>query len=313
MAGSYYVPEKSAFPIFTAFSMWLFVFGLGTMFNDMSAASAKGLPVGEAITFAKWTTIVGFVCLITTLWNWFGAVIRENHAGLTSHQLYHSYALAMKWFIFSEVMFFAAFFGALYYVRAIVVPWLGGEGDKGVTNELWKGFQAAWPVLNNPDNKLFVPPRESMTAEGGIFGFKWINSDYLPFINTVLLVSSSVTVHFAHLALKANNRGKMIALLAVTVFLGFLFVYYQAVEYHHAYAELGLTLDSGIYGTTFFMLTGFHGFHVTLGATMLLVVLIRALKGHFKPDNHFGFEAASWYWHFVDVVWIFLFIFVYLF
>jgi cytochrome c oxidase subunit 3 len=95
--------------------------------------------------------------------------------------------------------------------------------------------------------------------------------------------------------------------------LGFAFVILQGIEYHEAYTEMGLTLKSGIYGTTFFMLTGFHGFHVTLGATMLTIVLLRAMKGHFKPESHFGFEAASWYWHFVDVVWIFLFIFVYLF
>jgi cytochrome c oxidase subunit III len=305
MAGSYYVPEKSAFPIFTAFGMWLFVFGLASLFNDMTA--------NKPTTLSTVLTIAGFLALITVLTKWFAAVIHENHSGLTSHQLYHSYALAMKWFIFSEVMFFAAFFGALYYVRSFVVPWLGGEGDKGVTNQLWQGFQASWPVMSNPDNATFVAPHESMTAEGGVFGFKWISAKYLPFINTVLLVSSSVTVHFAHLALKKNNRGQLIFLLALTVLLGFVFVYYQGVEYHHAYKEMGLTLNSGIYGTTFFMLTGFHGFHVTMGATILLVTLIRAIKGHFTPENHFGFEMASWYWHFVDVVWIFLFIFVYLF
>lgn len=305
MAGNYYVPEKSAFPIFTAFSMFLMVFGLATWFNDMTANQPTGA--------AKCIAAAGFLILVTTLWNWFGAAIRENHAGLVNHQLHHSYVLGMKWFIFSEVMFFAAFFGALFYVRNFVVPWLGGDGDKGVSNMLWKGFQAAWPVMTNPDNKTFIAPHESMSAEGGLLGFKWLTFKYLPFLNTVLLVSSSVTVHFAHLALKNNNRGQLNFLLALTVLLGFTFVYFQAVEYHHAYTEMGLTLGSGIYGTTFFMLTGFHGFHVTMGATMLLIMLIRALAGHFKPESHFGFEAASWYWHFVDVVWIFLFIFVYLF
>ena len=133
----------------------------------------------------------------------------------------------------------------------------------------------------------------------------------LPAINTLLLLSSGATVTWAHHALKANNRQHLIYGLAATVGLGFLFVILQAVEYSHAYHEMNLTLHSGIYGSTFYMLTGFHGMHVTLGAIILTVVLFRAIKGHFTPQNHFAFEAAAWYWHFVDVVWLGLFIFVY--
>ena len=135
----------------------------------------------------------------------------------------------------------------------------------------------------------------------------------VPLLNTILLVTSSVTVHFAHTALKANKRSALNLWLAVTLLLGFTFVGFQAYEYHHAYTELGLPLASGIYGSTFFLLTGFHGFHVCLGAVMLTVMFLRAsTKGHFTPEDHFGFEAASWYWHFVDVVWICLFLFVYI-
>ena len=129
--------------------------------------------------------------------------------------------------------------------------------------------------------------------------------------NTLLLVSSSFTVTFAHHALKKNHRGPLKLWLAATVALGACFIVLQAYEYHEAYSELGLTLGSGIYGATFFMLTGFHGAHVTIGAIMLSIMLIRIIRGHFDADKHFGFEAASWYWHFVDVVWIGLFIFVY--
>ena len=115
----------------------------------------------------------------------------------------------------------------------------------------------------------------------------------------------------AHHALRAGRRTALLTWLGLTIALGALFLYYQAVEYHHAYTELNLTLGSGIYGSTFFMLTGFHGMHVTLGAIMLAVIWLRCLKGHFSKDHHFAFEAVAWYWHFVDVVWLGLFLFVY--
>jgi cytochrome c oxidase subunit 3 len=134
----------------------------------------------------------------------------------------------------------------------------------------------------------------------------------IPAINTLLLLSSGVTVTFAHWALKKNSRGPLVMWLLATVALGFTFLGFQIYEYYHAYHELNLTLGSGIYGSTFFMLTGFHGFHVTLGAIMLTVIMFRCMKGHFTPEHHFGFEGVAWYWHFVDVVWLGLFIFVYI-
>jgi cytochrome c oxidase subunit 3 len=193
-------------------------------------------------------------------------------------------------------MFFAAFFGALFYARIISVPWLAGEGNNAMTGEiLWNGFQAVWPLETAPDGT---------TSKGmGWFG--------LPLINTVLLLTSSVTLHFAHVAIEKGNRSTVKAMMAATIVLGLFFLFFQVEEYIEAY-HMGLTLDSGIYGSTFFMLTGFHGMHVTLGTIMLIVVFLRVLKGHFTKDNHFAFLAASWYWHFVDVVWLGLFIFVYI-
>ncbi len=134
----------------------------------------------------------------------------------------------------------------------------------------------------------------------------------LPLLNTILLVTSSVTVTIAHHGIKENNHKKLINWLALTVALGLGFLACQAYEYYHAYTEMGLTLNAGIYGTTFFMLTGFHGAHVTIGTIMLIIMLGRSVKGHFTPDDCFGFEASSWYWHFVDVVWLGLFLFVYI-
>jgi cytochrome c oxidase subunit 3 len=133
----------------------------------------------------------------------------------------------------------------------------------------------------------------------------------IPLINTIILVSSGGTLTVAHHALKSGNRGALKFWLFVTIVLGFTFLTLQAHEYSHAYSALNLKLSTGVYGSTFFMLTGFHGFHVTLGVTMLIVILFRCVAGHFKPDHHFGFEAVSWYWHFVDVVWLLLFVFVY--
>ena len=125
------------------------------------------------------------------------------------------------------------------------------------------------------------------------------------------LLAHGATVTFAHWALKKGNRSALCWWLAATVLLGIIFVYLQVAEYGHAYHELDLTLKSGVYGSTFFMLTGFHGFHVTMGATMLAVILVRSMLGHFSEHNHFAFEAVAWYWHFVDVVWLGLFVFVY--
>ena len=265
---SYYVPAQSKWPIIATIGMLLSVYGVGTWFNDMKADRADSN--GPLIFF------IGGLFLAYMLFGWFGNVIKESHQGLYSPQMDRSFRWGMSWFIFSEVMFFAAFFGVLFYIRYWAGPWLGGEGDKGIANMLWPGFEYTWPMLN-----------------------------------TILLVSSSFTLTFAHHALRKNHRKPLKIWLALTVLLGLAFLVFQVEEYIHAYTELGLTLGSGIYGATFFMLTGFHGAHVTLGAIMLTVMLIRILRGHFTPDQHFGFEAAAWYWHFVDVVWIGLFVFVY--
>jgi len=239
----------------------------------------------------------GAAILLVMIFGWFGTVISESQSGKYNDQVDMSFRLGMGWFIFSEVMFFAAFFGALFYARMYALPWLGGGANKGMTEVLlWPGFSAMWPT-NGPGN--VGGPFQAMEAWG------------IPAINTLILLSSGVTVTMAHWALKKSQRQALILWLAATVALGVLFLFLQIHEYSHAYSEMNLTLHSGIYGTTFFMLTGFHGAHVTLGATMLLVILLRSIKGHFTPEHHFAFEAVAWYWHFVDVVWLGLFVCVY--
>ena len=288
---NYYVPAQSKWPIVASIGLLVSFYGVGTWFNDLSAEREGSN--GPLIFF------VGGLILAWMLFGWFGNVIKESRAGLYSAQMDRSFRWGMSWFIFSEVMFFAAFFGALFYIRMWAGPWLGGEGDKGVSNMLWPNFEYTWPLLNTPDPKLFPAPSGVISAWG------------LPLINTLLLVTSSFTVTFAHHALKKNNRKQLKIWLALTVLLGIAFLILQVEEYVHAYNELGLTLGSGIYGATFFMLTGFHGAHVTLGALILTIMFVRVMRGHFDADKHFGFEAASWYWHFVDVVWLGLFVFVY--
>ena len=283
--GSYYVPEQSRWPITGSIGLILTVLGAVSILHNHS--------------HGKYIMLLGALILIYMMFGWFSNVIEESMAGKYSAQMDKSFRLGMAWFIFSEVMFFVAFFGALFYITVWVVPWLGGEGAHGLAHLLWPNFKAAWPLMVNPDNATFVGPKDIIPAWG------------LPAVNTAILLTSGATITWAHWALKNRNRSQLNLGMLCTVLLGIAFLYCQAHEYHEAYTELGLTLGSGIYGTTFFMLTGFHGMHVTIGTIMLIVILLRCLKGHFTPEHHFAFEAVAWYWHFVDVVWLFLFVCVY--
>ncbi|GIX27807.1 cytochrome c oxidase subunit 3 [Pelomicrobium sp. G1] len=277
-AGGYYLPAPSYWPVLGSTGLFFMAIGAVLLFNEMAAAGWVSLAVGALI-------------LIYMMIGWFGTVIRENERGLYNKQVDISFRWAMSWFIFSEVMFFAAFFGALFYMRVLSVPWLG-EMDQKL---LWPDFTPGWPVAGPGIREQFTPI--------GAWG--------IPAINTLLLLSSGVTVTWAHWGLKKNNRSQLIWGLVFTILLGATFLGFQAYEYGHMIRDLNVTLSMGAYGATFFMLTGFHGFHVTIGTIMLIVILGRALAGHFTPDNHFAFEGVSWYWHFVDVVWLLLFVFVY--
>jgi cytochrome c oxidase subunit 3 len=238
----------------------------------------------------------GILVLLYMLFGWFGQVIRESEGGLFNQQVDLSFRWSMSWFIFSEVMFFAAFFGALFYARTYSVPWLGDLDNK----LLWPNFNGLWP---NAASAISGPYQPQPFTPMGAWG--------IPALNTALLLSSGVTITWAHWALKKNDRANLIFGLFLTIALGWLFLGFQIYEYAHAYSEMNLKLTTGVFGSTFFMLTGFHGFHVTLGTVMLVVILFRCVAGHFKPEHHFAFEAVSWYWHFVDVVWLMLFVVVY--
>jgi cytochrome c oxidase subunit 3 len=276
----YYVPQPSWWPFIGAVGLFLCALGAGQWVHG-------GSPV---------FLVAGAAVVLTMVFGWTGQVVHESQSGHYNAQVDRSYRWGMAWFIFSEVMFFGAFFFVLFYTRLFVVPWLGGEGDKASTAILWPGFQADWPT-NGPG------------ALGGAFApmEPW----GIPAINTIILLTSAAAVTWAHWGLRAGQHRRVIVGLALAIALGGLFLGLQGYEYLRAYTVHNLTLGTGIYGSTFFMLTGFHGLHVTIGAVLLSVMLVRAIAGHFTPSDHFGFEAAAWYWHFVDAVWLGLFVFVY--
>jgi cytochrome c oxidase subunit III len=276
--GKYFVPQPSHWPIVGSIALLTLAIGAVTSLNHVS----WGLPV----------LYVGFAILLYMLFGWFGVVIKESEARLYGKNVDASFRWSMSWFIFSEVMFFAAFFGALGYARMHSVPDLGTIDAKF----LWPEYAAVWPTAGPYLKEVFSP----MGAWG------------IPAINTALLLTSGVTLTIAHHAMLENHRSKLILWLSATILLGAIFLSLQVYEYVHAYSELNLKLTTGIFGSTFYMLTGFHGFHVTIGAIMLAVILYRSVRGHFDDKHHFAFEAAAWYWHFVDVVWLGLFVIVYM-
>ncbi|BBB69244.1 MFS transporter [Undibacterium sp. YM2] len=274
----YFVPGPSKWPVLGGTTLLLTMIG--------ASAWVNGLAWGSYLNFA------GIILTLVVLYNWFGDAIAESEGGKYSARIDVSFRWSMSWFIFSEVMFFAAFFGALFYARTISMPWLADLDHK----VLWPDFAANWGNVG---------------PAGTVEAFKTMGPFPIPTINTALLLTSGVTLTIAHHALREGHRAKTAFWLFATVLLGAVFMGFQAYEYMHAYSELNLKLTSGIYGSTFFMLTGFHGFHVTMGAIMLSVVLYRVMKGHFTPEHHFAFEGAAWYWHFVDVVWLGLYVVVY--
>ena len=271
----YYVPPPSIWPLVGSIAL-------------LSLASGFAMLLHK-ITAGPYLMALGTGILLVMLFGWFGTVIKESLAGKYAKQVDTSFRWGMVWFIFSEVMFFAGFFGALFYARNLAVPMLADA------QLLWPGFTAAWPSAGPSASTILTP----------------VNAWGIPALNTLILLSSGATVTWAHWGLKKNNRTQLNIGMFLTIALGCLFLFLQAYEYHHAYTEMGLTLGAGAYGATFFMLTGFHGFHVMLGTVMLIVIFLRSLAGHFTPGRHFAFEAVAWYWHFVDVIWLLLFVFVY--
>jgi cytochrome c oxidase subunit III len=280
----YFVPNPSRHPALAALGLFFVILGAGQWINGAD--------------WGKYSLMAGMLIWLGVLFQWFSEAVSESEGGKYGHKIDLSFRWSMSWFIFSEVMFFGAFFSALWWARAHSVPALGSL-DNAV---LWPDFKAVWPSL---------VAGATASPAGIVEPFTTMTPFWLPTINTALLLTSGVTLTIAHHALVVGNRSKTIMFMWMTVLLGIIFLVVQGYEYYHAYHELNLKLSSGVYGSTFFMLTGFHGFHVFIGMLMLLFITLRLQKGHFTPERHFGFEGAAWYWHFVDVVWLGLYILVY--
>jgi cytochrome c oxidase subunit 3 len=280
----YYVPQPSRHPAMMALGLFFVILGAGQWINS--------------VEWGEWSLYFGLAWVAVVLFQWFRDAVRESESGQYGHKVDLSFRWSMSWFIFSEVMFFGAFFSALWWMRAHSVPALGGLENA----LLWPDFKAMWPSAG---------PGVTASPAGIVEPFQAMTPFWLPTINTALLLSSGVTLTIAHHALQAGNRSKTILWMWATVALGLVFLFVQGYEYFHAYRDLNLKLSSGAYGSTFFMLTGFHGFHVFVGMLMLLFITLRLQKGHFTAKRHFGFEGAAWYWHFVDVVWLGLYVLVY--
>ena len=280
----YFVPGPSSRPVMSSIGLFFVILGASQWVNGVG--------------WGAWSLAFGMLFWLVTLFQWFRDSIRESEGGLYGRKIDLSYRWSMSWFIFSEVMFFGAFFTALWWARSHSIPTLGSL-DNAL---LWPDFKAVWPSLAagaTASPADIVEPFTTMTPF------------WLPTINTALLLTSGVTLTIAHHAMRENHRGRTIAFMWMTVVLGIVFLAVQGYEYFHAYSELNLKMSSGVYGSTFYMLTGFHGFHVLVGMLMLLFITLRLQKGHFTADKHFGFEGAAWYWHFVDVVWLGLYLLVY--
>jgi cytochrome c oxidase subunit 3 len=267
-----------------AFGLFLVILGAGQWIN------------GEE--WGKYPLFAGLIWFLVVLFQWFGEAIRESESGQFGHKIDLSYRWSMTWFIFSEVMFFGAFFTALWWARSHSLPELGSLENA----LLWPDFKAVWPS---------AVAGATASPAGIVEPFQTMGPFWLPTINTALLLTSGVTLTVAHHALQHGDRSKTIKFMWMTVLLGVIFLFVQGYEYAHAWGDLNLKLSSGVYGSTFYMLTGFHGFHVFVGMLMLLFITLRLQKGHFTKERHFGFEGAAWYWHFVDVVWLGLYILVY--
>ncbi|OGA97114.1 MAG: MFS transporter [Burkholderiales bacterium RIFCSPHIGHO2_12_FULL_61_11] len=280
----YFVPKPSRHPASAAFGLFFVILGATQWVNG--------------VDWGKYALAFGMLWWLGVLYQWFSQTVAESEGGQYGHKIDLSYRWSMSWFIFSEVMFFGAFFTALWWARAHSVPALGSL-DNAL---LWPDFKAVWPSL---------AAGATASPAGIVEPFTTMTPFWLPTINTALLLSSGVTLTIAHHALRENHRGRTIAFMWLTVLLGIAFLSVQGYEYFHAYSELNLKLSSGVYGSTFYVLTGFHGFHVFVGMLMLLVITLRLHKGHFTPERHFGFEGAAWYWHFVDVVWLGLYTLIY--
>ncbi len=270
----YHIVDPSPWPILASFgALIMAIGGVGYMqYNKGNEFYFLGINLAS-----PWMLLIGFTIVLYTMYGWWADTVKEAHAGAHTRVVSLHLRYGMIMFIASEVMFFVAWFWAFFDASLF--------------------YNEAQQVLRGEYTGGQWPPK----------GLEVLDPLHLPLYNTVILLLSGTTVTWAHHALLHNDRDGLKWGLALTVGLGLIFSMVQAYEYSVA----PFSFSGSLYGATFYMATGFHGFHVLVGTIFLIVCLFRAMAGHFTPKQHFGFEAAAWYWHFVDVVWLFLFLCIY--
>jgi len=309
---SYHLVNPSPWPIIGSIAAALMMIGGVIWMETNPADPTTGLAIGGVdadgnarfLLRGNWMFLLGFAGVLITMAGWWRDVVRESLKGEnTSTVVRLGLRYGMVLFIASEVMFFAAWFWAFF--GAALFP--------GADSALVDATGAAISNLNG--DPAFLGNDARHHATGNVWpprGVEPLSPWGLPLINTLVLLLSGTTVTWAHHAVLHGDRKGLIQGLSITIVLGLFFTMLQAVEYYEALsAGMFKFSGGGIYGASFFMAPGFHGLHVIIGTIFLIVCLFRALAGHFTPERHFGFEAAAWYWHFVDVVWLFLFAFIY--
>ncbi|MEO1136450.1 MAG: cytochrome c oxidase subunit 3 [Pseudomonadota bacterium] len=307
----YHLVNPSPWPLVGSVSAAIMM--IGAVVWMKSGANEAGLMLGGVnedgganwfTLQGSWLFMLGFLGVIITMAGWWRDVIKESLTGENTKLVVRlGLRYGMLLFIASEVMFFAAwfwaFFGAALFPGAME-PVILADGTQ---------------MLNPNGDPAFIGNDGRVHATGGVWppvGVQPFDPWGLPLINTLVLLLSGTTVTWAHHAVQHNDQKGLIQGLILTIILGLFFSFLQAVEYYEAYAyDMFQFSGGGIYGASFFMATGFHGLHVIIGTIFLIVCLFRAMAGHFTAERHFGFECAAWYWHFVDVVWLFLFAFIY--
>lgn len=287
----YHLVNPSPWPLVSSAAVTVMMIGAVVWMKGLVGSDAEGVMAALLAKGDKALFFAGLAGVLVSMFGWWSDVIKESRAGDHTPVVSLGLRYGMVLFIASEVMFFAAFFWmffdmTLFADSRTLIPEVG----------TWADTAAAWSTW---------PPA----------GVEVLDPWHLPLLNTVTLLLSGCTVTWAHHALQIGNRKEAKIGLALTVALGVFFTCVQVYEYYHILHENLFfneeALNSGLYGSIFFMATGFHGFHVLIGTIFLVVCLLRLLAGQMSPEKHFGFEAAAWYWHFVDVVWLFLFAFVY--
>lgn len=287
----YHLVNPSPWPLVSSIATVVMMIGAVVWMKGLAPAESGPLAAALLAEGCKPLFFAGLAGVLVSMFGWWADVIKESRQGDHTPVVSLGLRYGMILFIASEVMFFAAFFW-IFFEMAVFnearahVPEIAG----------WADTAAAWKTW---------PPK----------GVEPLDAWQLPLLNTIILLLSGTTVTWAHHALQVGDRRATKIGLAITIALGMLFTAIQAYEYNHIIHENLFfneeAMNSGLYGSIFFMATGFHGFHVLIGTIFLTVCLLRILAGQMSPEKHFGFEAAAWYWHFVDVVWLFLFAFVY--